>query len=229
MNLDDILKTEDNQEEYTYALATIGEVSSAGVTLKFDGSASIGGKLYRCNSGVLFKAGDRVRVKKDSGSYIVEFPVGLPMARYPIPPGGSDGQVLTKDGPDDYAVKWTTPSSSGGLPTGGSTGQFLQKKSNTDFDVQWAAAAIDKFGTGSYYVEISSTGTITPNSSGGVDLGTSARTFGDLYASGTISLGGSGYTSTLGFFGTRPVRKTSVSTSASLSTLISALNSYGLV
>lgn len=232
MNMEEILNPEEPIEEPDFSIATVGEVSADGITLVFDGSSSSGGKKYRCNSGVKFVAGDRVRIKRDSGSYLVEYPIGTPMSRYPIPPGGTDGQLLAKDGTGGYAVKWITPSSSGGLPTGGTKGQVLQKTSSTDYAVEWATAAADRIGTGTRYIELvttSTTGTLTPNTSGSINIGSSSKGFGNLYASGTISLGSSGYSSAIGFFGTTPARKTSVPTTASLSTLISALNSYGLV
>lgn len=232
MNLEEILNTDEPIEEPNFSIATVGEVSADGITLVFDGSSSSGGKKYRCNSGVKFVAGDRVRIKRDSGSYLVEYPIGNPMARYPLPSGGSDGQFLAKDGSGDYSVKWVTPSTSGGLPTGGTAGQFLKKSSATDYDVEWATVSVDRIGSGTYYIDVVSETlgiALTPSSSGRVHLGTRQRHFGDLYAEGTVSLCGTGYSSTLGFFGTTPVRKQTVSTSASLSTLISALNSYGLV
>ena len=232
MNMEEILNPEEPIEEPDFSIATVDEVSADGITLVFDGSSSSGGKKYRCNSGVRFVNGDRVRIKRDSGSYLVEYPIGKPMTRYPIPSGGTDGQLLAKDGTGGYAVKWITPSSSGGLPTGGTKGQVLQKTSSTDYAVEWATAAADRIGTGTYYVNVTSVTsgcTLTPSTTGRVHLGSSRYHFGDLYAEGTVSLCSTGYSSTLGFFGTTPVRKQTVSTSASLSTLISALNSYGLV
>ena len=50
-------------------------------------------------------------------------------------PGGTAGQVLTKQSATEGDADWETPSS--GIPTGGTTGQVLTKKSGTDGDVGW--------------------------------------------------------------------------------------------
>lgn len=128
----------EEDEAQEFCLATVGAVSAEGVSLIFDGQTEASGKTYKVNTAVSFSAGDRVRVKKDSGTYIVEFVVGAPFADYPIPPGGTDGQVLAKSGSGDYAIQWID--SPQGLPTGGTTGQILAKRSNGDYAVQWINA-----------------------------------------------------------------------------------------
>lgn len=60
------------------AFATVGTVYADGIALIFDGSTDESIKHYRCNKSVSFKAGDRVYLVKDSGTYVVAFPVGLP-------------------------------------------------------------------------------------------------------------------------------------------------------
>lgn len=42
--------------------ATVGEVYEDGVSLIFDGTSEPTQKHYKVNSGVIFKAGDRVRI-----------------------------------------------------------------------------------------------------------------------------------------------------------------------
>ena len=59
--------------------ATIGHIYENGVTLIFDGEKSESRKRYKVNASAIFKAGDRVRIIKDSGTYIVEYPVGNPI------------------------------------------------------------------------------------------------------------------------------------------------------
>lgn len=158
-------------EEFAIELATIVSVGSTGVTIQIDGDEEASSKTYKVNSSALFAVGDRVKVHKNSGTYLVEYPVGNPMARYPIPTGGSDGQYLVKNGSANYSLKWASltvhnvPSGgsanqvlmknsaidydvkwatiSGALPSGGSSGQYLRKKSNTNYDVEWAAQAHD--------------------------------------------------------------------------------------
>lgn len=120
-------------------LATVAAVGENGVTLLIDGNEESGTKEYRVNAAQLIQAGDRVKISRISGSYVVNFVVGSPMERYPIPSGGEDGQVLTKDGSSPYAVKWATARS---LPSGGSAGQALTKKTATDYDVEWSTIGV---------------------------------------------------------------------------------------
>ena len=58
--------------------ATIVEIQDEGVRLKFDGNEEPSRKLYLTNAFAVFAEGDRVRVVKDSGTYVVEYPVGPP-------------------------------------------------------------------------------------------------------------------------------------------------------
>lgn len=118
------------------ALATITEIGSDGVRIRLDGSEEAGEKYYRVNAGAFLVVGDRVKIHKNSGTYLIEYVVGSPMSRFPLPAGGSDGQVLVKDGDTAYAVKWS--SASHGLPAGGTAGQILAKSSRDDYAVSWA-------------------------------------------------------------------------------------------
>ena len=58
--------------------ATIKAVYDDGVTLAFD-DGSESQKHYKVNSGVVFNAGDRVRILDDNGTYVVEYVVGRPI------------------------------------------------------------------------------------------------------------------------------------------------------
>lgn len=62
----------------SFDLATIGAVYSDGVSLIFDGSTEASEKHYKCNTSIAFKAGDRVKISKISGSYVVDYVVGNP-------------------------------------------------------------------------------------------------------------------------------------------------------
>lgn len=55
------------------SLATVVQVAEDGVVL------DIGEKHYKCNTGIVFKVGDRVKLIKDSGTYLVAFPIGAPI------------------------------------------------------------------------------------------------------------------------------------------------------
>lgn len=72
--------TVDEPEDATFA--TIGAVYEDGVSLIFDGMEEATEKHYPCNSFVVFAAGDRVRILKDSGTYVVEYPVGAPRTAF---------------------------------------------------------------------------------------------------------------------------------------------------
>lgn len=141
---EELLEEEEDEleagEEGEIILATVTAVSSDGVQIKIDGDDEGGEKYYKVNSSIRFLVDDRVKIHKNSGTYLIEYVVGSPMGRYPIPSGGSDGQVLTKDGASNYAVKWMTLSLHG-IPSGGSSGQVLAKSSGTDYSVGWVDAA----------------------------------------------------------------------------------------
>ncbi len=64
------------------SFATIGTVYADGVSLIFDGDTVESTKHYKVNSFVVFSAGDRVRIIKDSGTYVVEYPVGNPRTSF---------------------------------------------------------------------------------------------------------------------------------------------------
>lgn len=58
--------------------ATVGTVYEDGVSLIFDGTSTASDKHYKVNASVVFTAGDRVKIIKDSGTYVVEYVVGNP-------------------------------------------------------------------------------------------------------------------------------------------------------
>lgn len=90
--------------------ATVGEVYDDGLTLIFDGEEAPTEKHYKCNTSVIFHAGDRVRILEDSGTFVVEYVVGVPMdpdnELHGLPTGGSTGQVLAKVSDDAYDAAW---------------------------------------------------------------------------------------------------------------------------
>lgn len=65
-------------EVQPYAFATIGEVYEDGVSLIFPVESEPSTKHYKVNTMGEYKAGQRVKVLKDSGTYIVEYPIGNP-------------------------------------------------------------------------------------------------------------------------------------------------------
>lgn len=64
------------REQAQSFLATVAGVYSDGVTLRIDGSETK--KHYLANASQSFSVGDRVKVAKISGTYIVEYKIGKP-------------------------------------------------------------------------------------------------------------------------------------------------------
>lgn len=234
-----LLTEDDEQESPEFAFATVASVTASGITLQFDGEDEASSKPYRCNAAQRFLAGDRVKIHKDSGSYVVEYVVGAPSERYPVPTGGSTGQVLTKSSGNNYDMKWAEAPN--GLPSGGSAGQYLQKTSSGS---TWASPS-----------EVPSGG------STGQVLTKTASSFGWADASSALPSGGStgqvlqktasgaswatlpvsGSSSTIGFMGssarskqtvsnlTTPSTATASTIATKLNDLLTALRNYGLI
>lgn len=106
-------------EQEIFNFATIGEIFEDGVSLIFDGQDAATEKHYKVNTSIVFKAGDRVKIFPDSGTYVVEYVVGSPMV------GGSD------EGSDEGGETTTI------IPSGGTAGQALIKLSDADNDYGW--------------------------------------------------------------------------------------------
>ena len=75
----------ENEERVEVRLATVAEVLNDGLRLKFDGSDAATTKIYKCNASCMFTVGDRVKVTKHSGTYLVDYVIGAP--------GGGGGSV----------------------------------------------------------------------------------------------------------------------------------------
>ena len=267
----DIEEPKENEAE----LATIVEIGKNGLVLQFDGEEETREKNYRCNSGVKFAVGDRVKIHKTSGTYIVEYAVGNPNSRVPVglPSGGSAGQILTKT---SSGAAWNNAPT--GLPSGGSAGQVLTK---TSYGAAWnnaptelpnggsAGQVLTKTSSGAAWNDaptLPSGGSVgqvlTKTSSGAawnnapteLPSGGSAGQVLTKTSSGAAwnnaptpsKISNSSYTGSyyvevtnlgeikmnnnkIGFFGSNPVVKQTLSTSATLSQLIQALKKYGLV
>ena len=62
-----------------FLIAKVGVVYSDGLSLILPGETSASQKHYKCNTSIQFHAGDRVKICRDSGTYIVEYVVGNPL------------------------------------------------------------------------------------------------------------------------------------------------------
>ena len=145
--MDELLSPAAAPDESGAQFATVGEVLDDGVTLIFDGQDEATDKHYRCNASVLLLPGDRVKVCKDSGTYVVEYVVGSPALRLLIPPGGASGQYLAKKGSDSYALKWATGPTEH-IPTGGTDGQYLAKSGTENYALKWVTGPTEHIPTG---------------------------------------------------------------------------------
>lgn len=149
-----------------YRLATVATVEEDGLRLTFDGEEEPTEKHYKANTSVNFSVGQRVVTQRISGSYVVMFSLGAPGAdagKNQIPAGGADGQILAKDGTEDYTVKWID--APGGIPAGGTDGQVLTKNGNTNYSVVWANVSpnVDRLMSGSNTMLLAYK-TLTPSS-----------------------------------------------------------------
>jgi len=194
------------------SFATVGTVYADGISLIFDGTGVESEKHYRCNTSVFFRAGDRVKLERDSGTYIVAYAVGAPQQTRLV-----------------------------GIPSGGAPGRVLAKASATDYDVMWGEMSAEKLSIGpsysNYQLAFDSSGNLVPTyaSNRKIKMGTSSAPLGGIYSEGVTTYGDtnigatkSGTTAKLGFFGKSAIGKQTLSSSATLSQLITALKNYGL-
>lgn len=59
-------------------IATVDTVYTDGATLIFAGESASSAKHYKANAGAVLAAGDRVKIAKVSGTYIIEYAIGAP-------------------------------------------------------------------------------------------------------------------------------------------------------
>lgn len=112
----DLVETDPNEVQDA-SFAKISEIYDDGVTLIFDGMEEATQKRYQTNSFVVFKRGDRVRVIKDSGTYVVEYPVGAPRKSFDA----------------DYATKAGTASNANYASSAGSVSGSVQNATNSNY------------------------------------------------------------------------------------------------
>lgn len=69
----------ETKEKPIFHFATIGAVYADGVSLIFDGQSTASQKHYKYNKSIVsMNPGDRVKIFPDSGTYVVEYVLGLP-------------------------------------------------------------------------------------------------------------------------------------------------------
>ena len=82
----------ENTEQVEVRLATVAEVTNDGLRLQFDGSDAATEKVYKCNASGIFAQGDRVKVTKHSGTYLVDYVIGAPGSS-----GGDTADLVSGD------------------------------------------------------------------------------------------------------------------------------------
>lgn len=99
-------KREEVQEPTQANLATVVSVSSDGLQLQFDGETQATQKKYRYNQSITFQIGDRVKVARISGTYVVEYPIGK--GKTTLPPGNvTEIKVFPKE--TSVGIAWKDP------------------------------------------------------------------------------------------------------------------------
>lgn len=91
------LASDEPKEAAEASFATIAQVFADGVTLRFDGLDAPTTKRYKVNAFIVFRPGDRVRVIKDSGTYVVEYPVGSPRTSFAADTAANADHALRAD------------------------------------------------------------------------------------------------------------------------------------
>ena len=129
------------------SFATVGTVYEDGIALIFNGAETESLKHYKCNTAVRFAAGQRVRIIEDSGTYVVEYPVGAPVQSIYADSAAraayaSEAGYAESAGKAATATKADTAASAGSADTAKSAGTAETAKSaETAAQAENAAAA----------------------------------------------------------------------------------------
>lgn len=231
-------------EAANYSFAVIGEVYEDGVSLIFPGSEEPSEKHYKANLYCKFKAGQRVYIAKDSGTYIALFPVGKPGSESVVADTATNATNATKAENATNASNADKAATSDKLSsertiklTGAVTGsgQFDGSQNLTINTSMGSSGTVDRAETADRWTTSrtltlsgDATGSVSFNGSSNFTLNITVKEFTERHSG-----------SRLGFFNTSPTSKNYVSKLNStptvnnlktqLNNLIGALNEYGLV
>lgn len=134
------LETEEPQDA---AFATVGTVHDDGMTLIWDESGAESQKHYKCNSFAIFHEGERVRLIKDNGTYVVEYSVGPPKKSFHADTAGSAstaGSAQTASNADKAKTAVSASSAQNALQLGGKSESALNVASAKTADNAKTAA-----------------------------------------------------------------------------------------
>ena len=229
-------------ETPNYTFATIGQIYDDGMSLIFPGAEGPSEKHYKANLYCKFEAGQRVYIAKDSGTYVVLFPVGI---------SGSKQVVSDSAKTAETATKADTANTADSAKTANQANSSKKLTTSRSITLSGAVTGSGSF-DGSQNVTINtSMGSGTVSRATTADRWTNSRRLtisGD--ATGYVSMNGSSDVTlsvdvtrhsgrTLGFFGVAPITKRGVSNLASSATLaqtitklnelIDDLQAYGLI
>lgn len=225
-------------EAANYSFAVIGEVYEDGVSLIFPGSEEASEKHYKANLYCKFKAGQRVYIAKDSGTYIALFPVGKPGSEDIVADTATKADTATsaetsKNAENANALSNRRTIQLTGAVTG--SGQFDGSQNLTINTSMGSSGTVDRAETADRWTNSrtltlsgDATGSVSFNGSSNFTLNITVKEFTERHSG-----------SRLGFFNTSPTSKNYVSKLNStptvnnlktqLNNLIGALNEYGLV
>lgn len=219
-------------EAANYSFAVIGEVYEDGVSLIFPGSEEASEKHYKANLYCKFKAGQRVYIAKDSGTYIALFPVGKPGSEDIVADTATKADTATSAETSDALSNRRTIQLTGAV-TG--SGQFDGSQNLTINTSMGSSGTVDRAETADRWTTSrtltlsgDATGSVSFNGSSNFTLNITVKEFTERHSG-----------SRLGFFNASPTSKNYVSKLNStptvnnlktqLNNLIGALNEYGLV
>lgn len=219
-------------EAANYSFAVIGEVYEDGVSLIFPGSEEPSEKHYKANLYCKFKAGQRVYIAKDSGTYLALFPVGKPGSEDIVADTATKAETATSAENADALSNRRTIRLTGAV-TG--SGQFDGSQNLTINTSMGSSGTVDRAETADRWTTSrtltlsgDATGSVSFNGSSNFTLNITVKEFTERHSG-----------SRLGFFNASPTSKNYVSKLNStptvnnlktqLNNLIGALNKYGLV
>lgn len=221
------------QETKSNIFAEVSRVEDGGVALKIDGEEGTA-KVYTCNKDTRFNIGDKVLVVKESGTYIVVCRVGQKSGLQP-----KTEEMTQAVGVDADGALWTKPNnikpvaktSYMSIPVGVDGDGKLWAEKGADYNRLYTTKT-----SITDYVELTATRGFRPasmSSSKTYSLGVEEAWWGDTYIGGygevRICNSSSAAYCALGFFGTKPVARQTVSSTATVADLITALKKYGLI
>lgn len=214
------------QEDATpaYTFATVGGVYNDGISLIFPGSEQPSEKHYRANLYCKFSAGQRVYLAKDSGTYVVLFPVGIPGS---MTIASDSASTASKATTAETATKATTAETA---TSAGSAAKADSATKSTTADKWTNARTLTLTGAVTGSASIDGSGNVSMTTSMGSSATvTNAKNFTEKHTGSTLAffgLTGQSRKSVAQISGTSSATTSTIATK--VNEIIKALVSYGL-